>query len=162
MNIIDNVVAVRILYLLTLPFEKWEAFKEGIISADGEFITRGSDSENWTMLHRLVARLKIILEKIPLGKSRLASIAAAYLLVRESCWDNNIWPEDVEKSYERTAVDFKTYALVSRLLEDVIPTMGISQVAGIKPGDEPPGIGSLQKTGKKKKVIRRNGIPSIL
>jgi hypothetical protein len=39
---------------------------------------------NWTMLHRLVARIKRLLGTVPMGKTLIASSLAAYALVRES------------------------------------------------------------------------------
>lgn len=85
MKIIDNAIAVRIIYLLTLPFDEWPAFKEGIIDKNGKLISDKDDidSDNWTMLHRLVWRMKIMLAKVPGGQSQISTFAAAYALVRE-------------------------------------------------------------------------------
>lgn len=87
---IDNAIAVRIIYLLVTPFTEWDAYKDGTIDENGVALKKGGDitnRENWTMLHRLVARLKRILAKIPGGSSKIASYAAAYLLVREALED---------------------------------------------------------------------------
>lgn len=92
-QIIDNGIAMRIVYLLVLPFDKWDAFKYGIIDKDGKPLrTLGSlrtsqEKSSYTMLHRLVSRLKRMLALLPLGRSMMASVAAAYLLIREGVTD---------------------------------------------------------------------------
>ena len=87
MSLVDNLIALRVLHLLVSPFKKWPAFKSGVIDDEGNQLTKkltGTQKSDWTMLHRLVWRLKLIIAKIPGGQSQLASIAAAYLLVKES------------------------------------------------------------------------------
>ncbi len=159
-KIVDNVIAARILYLLVLPFYKWQAFKEGIIDENGAVIQQGAKSDNWTMLHRLVSRLKILLGKLPGGKSPIASAAAAYLLVKE-CVESNNEPYRIELVYDQVSKLEVPDELISEvtefysdLLEDgeAVPTNNISNIAGIKPGDEPPGP---KGPGKKKKMMKR-------
>lgn len=90
MSAIDTVIALRILKLLTDPFDQWEACHLGIIDSVGKLLitdsTKFTDEQRsaWTMLQRLVWRLKLLIGKIPGGQSRFASFAAAYLLVKES------------------------------------------------------------------------------
>ena len=89
MKIIDNAIALRILYLLVLPFTKQRAYKLGLIDENGDAklpiaqMTKEQQA-NYTALHRLCFRLKKILAMIPFGKTTIASMAAAYALVRES------------------------------------------------------------------------------
>lgn len=87
-QIIDNTIALRIIWLLVRAFTSWDAFKLGLIDENGERTDKPVKSEkekdSWTMLHRLVARLKRIVALAPGGKSLLARLTAAYLLVRES------------------------------------------------------------------------------
>jgi hypothetical protein len=80
---LDTAIALRIIYLLNTPFEKWPAYKEGVIDEDGNTLQKGVKSDNWTMLHRLVARLKRIIAMAPGGKSALGSAIATYLMVKE-------------------------------------------------------------------------------
>lgn len=87
MRIIDNLIALRIIYLLTVPFDKTDAFKLGLIDANGSKLkdAASSDEKNATsMLHRLVWNIKKVFALAPGGKTRLGSLTAAYLLVRES------------------------------------------------------------------------------
>jgi hypothetical protein len=152
-NIVDNLIAVRIIYLLVQPFNKWDAFKEGIIDADGNKIGDSTDSDNWTMLHRLVARLKKILALAPGGKSMIASVAAAYMLVREHVENNTDLNENFAYSDIDTNVSFENYCFVRRTLTTIVeegeaPTnvVGTGNIAGAGPEEDPP----VRLTRKKK------------
>ena len=74
--------------MLVTPFEKTQAFKRGIIDADGKVLVKmrdvkGTARKHYTMLHRFVFNLKRILRKVGLG-SRLGSFAVALaLLIKE-------------------------------------------------------------------------------
>jgi len=74
--------------MLVTPFEKTEAFKRGIIDADGKVLRKfktikGIERKHYTMLHRFVFNLKRILKKVGLG-SRLGSFGVALaLLIKE-------------------------------------------------------------------------------
>ena len=87
---IDNLIAFRILYMLVTSFDKTDAFKLGIIDADGTPLKKIKDlktseeKDAYDMLDRLVFSLKRLLAKIPGGSSKIASLAAAYWLVKES------------------------------------------------------------------------------
>lgn len=88
-NYLDNLIAFRVLYALTVPFDKTPAFKSGVIDADGNIIVKTNDRtseqrDSYDVLDRLIFSLKRLLGKIPGGKSNIASLAAAYLLIREA------------------------------------------------------------------------------
>ena len=60
-RIIDNVIALRIIYLLVQPFEQTDAFKLGLIDASGKKLKKAETREeknSTSMLHRLVWNLK--------------------------------------------------------------------------------------------------------
>jgi hypothetical protein len=86
---VDSIIAYRILHMLVTPFNKTEAFRLGIIDAKGKELKKMRDlntvelRDAYTLLHRLVFRLKRIIEKLPIENKRLLSLAAAYSLVRE-------------------------------------------------------------------------------
>lgn len=164
--VVDNLIAVRILYLLVLPFNKWEAFKEGIIDDEGARTEKDADSDNWSMLHRLVARLKVLLGKFPGGKSVIASMAAAYLLVRE-CVERDVEPallEDyfVEALNSNETITLRTYTMMNNALNQIeeelggAPTnaVGTGQIAGAGPTEDPP-------VKRKKKVMKRNDLSTL-
>ena len=88
----DLVYTFRFLRLLTTPFEETEAYKRGIIKADGKrdrnFNTdsmenRESYKNYYTPFHRLVFNIKRLMAVAPGGSSRLASYAAALYLIKE-------------------------------------------------------------------------------
>lgn len=88
----DLVYTFRFLKLLTTPFEETEAYKRGIINADGSInkdFDKGSMENReayknyYTPFHRLVFNVKRLMAKAPGGSSRLASYAAALYLIKE-------------------------------------------------------------------------------
>jgi hypothetical protein len=88
-SLVDNVIALRILYMLVQPFEKTDAYKYKIIDSEGKLLVKASDipSEQkaaYTYLHRIIFKVKQLIEKVPGGDSQLATLAASYMLVRES------------------------------------------------------------------------------
>ena len=86
---IDAFITFRFLKLLVTPFNKTEAFKLGIIDERGKVLRKYKtlakieERNAYTILHRLVFNIKKLLEKLPGGKSRLASYAAALFLIKE-------------------------------------------------------------------------------
>ena len=89
-RLIDTLITYRIVKLLVAPFEKQEAFKQGIIDKDGKVLKKNRDLKTekekkaYTYLHRFVFNLKRILKRIGLG-SKLGSFAVALaLLLKEN------------------------------------------------------------------------------
>ena len=86
---IDAFITFRFLKLLVTPFNKTEAFRLGIIDQRGKVLRkyktleRTEERQAYTILHRLVFNVKKLIEKVPGGKSRLASYAAALFLIKE-------------------------------------------------------------------------------
>lgn len=85
-RVADTAYALRFLRLLTMPWEKTGAYKQGIIDADGNIIKIASTPEEksvYTILHKLVFNIRRLLGKIPLGKTSIAKYATALWLVKE-------------------------------------------------------------------------------
>jgi len=103
-RLVDSVIAYRILRMLTTPFEETDAFKLGIIDAKGkELIPMRSlntvnERDAYSILHRMVYRIKRIIEKVPVENKKLATFAAALSLVKEN-YENNCEPIDLELQY---------------------------------------------------------------
>ena len=101
---VDSVIAYRILKLLVTPFDKTDAFKLGIIDDKGNELMRMRDlntvqeRDAYTLLHRLVFRLKKIIEKVPIANKQFVSLAAAYALIKEAL-DDGKEPIDLEFKY---------------------------------------------------------------
>ena len=82
----DFFYALRFLRLLTTPWKKTTAFEVGIVDDKGKVIKKPETSEEknaYGLFHKLVFNLKRLLNKIPLGKSTIASYAAALYLIKE-------------------------------------------------------------------------------
>lgn len=84
----DLFYTFRFLKMLTTPFDQTEAFKLGIIDAQGvriksKQIKTSEEKDAFTPFHRLVFNLKKLLGKVPGGQTRIASYAAALFLLRE-------------------------------------------------------------------------------
>ena len=128
---IDNVITARIIYLFVTPFEKWDAFKYGIIDKDGKILrkagtlTKAVEKDSWSMLHRLVNRLKRMLATIPTGKSMLTSIAAAYMLIREGVTD------DTPELEELFASCYNSLMINESVNDELQNVMKMAEEAGI-------------------------------
>lgn len=82
----DFFYTLRFLRLLTTPWNKTNAFKEGIIDDKGKVIKKPETSKEkavYNTFHRLVYNLKRLLNKLPFGRSTIASYAAALFLIKE-------------------------------------------------------------------------------
>lgn len=89
MGIVDLFMVYQFIRRLATPFSEWPAYKNGIIDENGEQIKARKDfitvaeKESWTKFDVLVAKIKRMLEKLPGGKTRIASYAAALWLIKE-------------------------------------------------------------------------------
>ncbi len=94
-NIIDTVIALRVLWILITPIENTDAFKLGLIDADGKTIKKAKTPEeknSTSALHRMVWNLKRLISIVPGGSTRIGSLAAGYLLMKEAIQNN--WTEE--------------------------------------------------------------------
>jgi len=122
-SVVDAFGAYLFVKHLAKPFEEWEAFKLGLIDKNGKRLRKAkSDPEKKSMslFHNLVRNLKKVLQKLPFGKSKLASLGAALFLLREEHnveYDrliselNTVLPEMLSESYESTELECGYYAL---------------------------------------------------
>lgn len=88
LSTIDNLIALRVLYMLVTPFEKTEAYKLGVIDKDGKLLIKIKDQTDkqkqaYDYLDRLVFNLKRLIGKLPGGKTLFASLVAALYLIKE-------------------------------------------------------------------------------
>jgi hypothetical protein len=102
-QLVDNLIAFKILSMLVTPFEDQKAYKLALIDKNGNPIKKLKDmtwteKDNYTMLHRLVFRLRKIMNKIPIVNTRLGNLAAAYWLVKE-CHENTRPSINLEEQY---------------------------------------------------------------
>lgn len=138
--VVDLFMLYQFLRRLSTPFEEWRAFELGIIDENGNILKNSKERRSkeeqdaFGKFDLLVLKLKQLLEKIPGGKSRLGSYAAALWLIKEGRIDEN------------------TASLLEEYMQIAETTMsaGSGAVAGIGVGDdgEPGG-----HTGAKKNMI---------
>jgi len=82
----DFFYALRFLRLLTMPWIKTAAFKQGIVDDQGVKVKKPEtpkEKSSYTIFHKLVFNIRRLLGKIPLGKSTIARYAAALYLIKE-------------------------------------------------------------------------------
>tara|TARA_Y100001954_G_C15269851_1_gene341539 strand:- start:72 stop:503 length:432 start_codon:yes stop_codon:yes gene_type:complete len=132
--------------MLVTPFDRTEAFKNGIIDADGKVLRKfktiksPKEKRSYTMLHRFVFNLKRILKRVGLG-SRLGTFGVALaLLIKE------------DKSYlnHKDAIES---AVITYLKEENLYDMLLNEVREIPEINEEPymtcfGIDIYEKNGE--------------
>lgn len=87
-GIFDTLLLYSFVKRLVTPFNKWKAFDTGVIDEDGNIIVpqdkRTPDqNRSFKLFDLLVLNIKKMLGKVPGGKSRIATYAAALMLLRE-------------------------------------------------------------------------------
>ncbi len=89
-SLVDTYLVYKIITILTTKWEDQEAYKLGIIDEKGSVLKKSEtldskkEKDAYTILIRFVFNLKRLLERIPGGKSKFGSYAAAaVLLLRE-------------------------------------------------------------------------------
>jgi hypothetical protein len=85
---IDLLIAYRVIKLLVTPFEKTDAFKQGIIDKDGNVLKKyrtlqsSNEKQAYTMLHRFVFNLKRILAKVGIRGALGSFCSSSSLIVK--------------------------------------------------------------------------------
>ena len=131
-------VVYQFIRRLSTPFNKWEGFKSGVIDAKGNIKVKPKDrtpaqNRSFKVFDVMVLKLKRLLEKVPFGRSRLASYAAALYLIKED-WDTRTEDQILNESSDAFTDYIRIYRLdnYKRALEEM-PTnaAGSGAVAGM-------------------------------
>ncbi len=167
-NLVDAAITYRILRMLVTPWDKTEAYNLGIIDAEGNPLKKASELQTpeeeaaYTVLVRLVFKLKRILGKIPLVNKNLATFAAALWLVKE-CLETGTTPiteeglqealkQDLTEQYdliERFNYESPSLYLTTLILEDAAANnVGGGNIAGTQ--------GDAGRKAVIARVLRRN------
>jgi len=190
----DLYFVFRFLRLLTMDYKKTDAFKFGIIDNKGKALRKSADLESikekasYTMLHRMVFKIRRLMEKVPGG--RFVNYAAALFLLKEQK-DARIWTDDgymkskllefLETDWEADAkflkeeVDnmdkksFKSFLSENKTIEESqeLQAMMALDDAGIEAVIDKKGKIVINKKDKKnaekalKKSFRKGGAPEI-
>ena len=89
-SIVDTYITYRIITTLTKDWDEQDAYKFGIIDKKGNVLKKtkelktSQEKKAYTILTKFIFNLKRLIEKMPGGKSKIGSYAAAaYLLLKE-------------------------------------------------------------------------------
>jgi hypothetical protein len=174
--IVDLFLVYQFIRRLATPFNEWKAYELGIIDGKGkqlkkrrEFTTR-EEKDAYGIFDIMITKLKRLIEKVPGGKTRLGSYAAALLLIKEH---NTILNQGeswlTEEHLERKFNEYMTLVedsqldvdeLFERAFEEDAPanSAGSGNIAGIGVGDDgEPGVSVAQQKKRKKSspVVKR-------
>lgn len=147
-KIADAYLVYNLVKRLITPFEKWEAFKLGIIDKEGKVLKTRSEltakeQDAWGYFDIAVANLKKILGKLPGGKTRLASYAAAMFLFKE------------QKNYTIDQLDQLAEDFIKQNEDVAVNNVQLGNIAGVGIGaqGEPPGKAAILKALLKRKKL---------
>ena len=108
---VDLFVTYRFLKLLTTPFEKTDAFKLGIIDANGHRIklpkstkpavelTTSELKNSYTILHKLIFNIKKLFAKVPGLRTKVGTYASALYLLKDTFKEHVEDPDMFEKEF---------------------------------------------------------------
>ena len=100
---IDLFVTYRFIKLLTAPFEKTDAYKLGVIDADGnrtdKKLYKEKEQKAYTILHKLVFNIKKIFGKVPGLRTKMGTYAAALFLLKDTFKEHVEDPQVFEKEF---------------------------------------------------------------
>lgn len=130
-RLVNAFVIFQFLKTLVKPFKDTDAYKLGIIDDKGNYLKKQKDLKTSeekkasNIFTRLVWNIKKILEKIPFGKTKIASLATALYLIREEAEkvgaDGDLL-EDVFNSYliKEHGIDLKK-ELLNEKFDNIFP-----------------------------------------
>ena len=175
---VDSIIAYRILKMLVVPFENTDAFKQGIVDKNGKELKKMSDlntvaeRDAYTILHRLVFRLKRIINKVPIENKKLLNLAAAYSLIKEH-YDAGREPINFEEMFlDRLQSDLTEETILIESFFNDKTTLTFRQFAEDAPansagspgvaGFTPDSVGVSVKAQKKhKSILRRDEVKYV-
>lgn len=139
-QVIDNLIAYKVLTMLVKPFRETDAYRLGIIDAKGKNLIKPSalssqeEKNSYTFLHRLVFNMKKIINKLPGGESKLKSLAAAFFLIKEY-YENNtrstsMMEEKYNKLIESNAILAEETIIIEKYMKDIDEDGGVSGGGG--------------------------------
>ena len=127
--VVDLFLVYQFIRRLATPFDKWDAYKLGIIDDKGKVLIKRKDLKTpeqkkaWGVFDTMVANIKKLLAKVPGGSSKVASYAAALYLIKE--WNHfsneSLLTEDIteEQLEESLSIFNDRYVNYIQLSENV-------------------------------------------
>ena len=148
-TVVDLFLVYQFIKRLTTPFVTTKAYTLGLIDKNGKTLRSAKTAEEkdaFGYYDRIIFNLKRLIEKIPGGKTRIATYAAAILLLREERGDNildNRLLENVLREHIHMLPDISMNSILEAISEDGAPanSAGGGHVAGIGVGPKgEPGV----------------------
>ena len=158
--------AYQFLTKLTTPFDKTDAYRLGIIDEKGKVLKKRSklksqeEKEAYTITDTMIFNLKKLLGKVPGGRTRFATFAAALFLLKEDLTYRHYQDQSFlqEEFFKFMKTDEKDVQLVreqitlrEKYLDELDAGSGNIASIGVGPDGEPPGITAAQKKKKREK-----------
>lgn len=120
---IDLFVTYRFIKLLVTPFNKTDAFKNGIIDEKGARLDKQlntiDEKNSYTVLHKLVFNIKKIFGKVPGLRTKLGTYAAALFLLKDTFKESVDDPDVFEKEFMKYLKE-QGYEIDDSISEEVI------------------------------------------
>jgi len=120
---IDLFVTYRFIKLLVTPFNRTDAFKNGVIDADGNRLDKDlntiDEKNSYTVLHKLVFNIKKIFGKVPGLRTKLGTYAAALFLLKDTFKEHVEDPDVFEKEFMKYLKE-EGYEIDDSISEEVI------------------------------------------
>lgn len=102
--VVDLFLVYQFIRRLATPFNKWDAYEEGVIDDKGNILIKKKDRNTkqkkaFGVFDVMVRNMKRLLAKLPGGSTRLASYAAALFLIKEhkAFTEESLITEDVDE-----------------------------------------------------------------
>jgi hypothetical protein len=172
-RLVDNAIALKIVKMLVTNFTDTQAFKLGIIDAQGNTLKPASmlkseaEKSAFTYLNRLVFNMKKIINRFPGGENHLKSLVGALWLVKEYYESGSRTTSLMEERYKEVmrmlnnnVVLAEEQIIVAKVLSEEV---GGGAVAGA-PANNTAGVEVKQpkidkKNIKKYQVMNRRSTP---
>lgn len=170
--IVDLFLVYQFIKRLATPFKEWDAYELGIIDEDGNRLKKFrelktvKERQAFGRFDLLILKLKRLLEKVPGGKARIASYAAALYLIKEHKHATSnahlLSEEELQEKLDENMMIAESYVFnkdFEKMLEDVPANAvggGAIAGAGVGPDGEPGFTRKQQKKYKEKnKMLKR-------
>jgi hypothetical protein len=151
-RIADNLIALRIVKMIVTPFTETDAYKLGIIDANGKNIRKANtlqtskEKDAYDYLARLVFNIKKLINRLPGGEHRIKSLVAALWLVKEQYQTKEKYSSatlqekfaDVIKMLDNRVSLVEEEIVVKKFLDEE----GVANVTGSAVSTDEPKIGS--------------------
>lgn len=159
-EVIDLAITYKFLKNLVTPFEKWPAYKLGLIDKNGNILKprnqrlKQEEKDALGYFDVVTLNLRKLIGKLPGGQSAIATYAAALLLMKE--YPKKQLKEGFEPSEQQVA--FMLQEVMKEINEELAVTNSTANIAGLTPDS----IGVKKKAMIRYKKANQKLAPSRL